>query len=258
MLNEESPQNLGRRAPRAARAASLLTLLALLPFAAYAQRRVTKEYPATRSVRLYLKNRSGTVTVEAWDRNKVRISASMESSSTKMLPEVSGDGVTVDIERENRGDTGDVNFTIQVPADSTVDIQTKLGNIIVRNIRGEVVRARVSTEGDIELTGIRARTVVAENIRGNILFDADLLDGGIYELKSVEGNIQLRINADSGFRLTATAPRTRNINLGGFAASGQWEFRGDRRQVFGKVGQGGAALNTTNQNGSIVFYPRTR
>ena len=151
--------------------------------------------------------------------------------------------MTIDVERENREDKGDVNFTIYVPAYSTVDIQTKRGNIIVRNVRGSVVRARVSTEGDIELTGIRSQMVVAENIMGNILFDAELLDGGTYELKSTQGDIQLRINADAGFRLTATAPRTRNIDVNGFAGRGQFEFFNDKRKVIGKVGNGGAKLN---------------
>ncbi len=251
---------------RAARAylriASLLVFGAFLLFASApdtaAQKRMTKEYPATSSVRLFLNNRSGTVEVIAWDKNKIKVSATMESSSTRVVPQSSGDDMTIDIERENREDTGDVNFTVYLPANSAVDIQTKRGNIIVRNIRGAVVRARVSTEGDIELTGIRAQLVVAENIIGNILFDAELMNGGTYELKSMQGDIQLRIDADSGFNLTATAPRTRNINLNGFAGRGQFKFSSDDRRVFGKVGDGGAALSTTNGRGSIVLRPRTR
>ena len=97
---------------------------------------------------------------------------------------------------------------------------------------------------------------MAENIRGNILFDAELLNGGSYMLKSVEGDIQLRITADAGFRLTAVAPRTRSIDLGGFAGRGQFEFFNDRRKVVGKVGDGGASLNMTNGRGSITFMQR--
>ena len=266
----DAPHSLKRRAragvARAARAfrrvaAALVMFSALALFSpaeASAQKGFTKEYPATPNVRLFLINRSGTVEVIAWERAKVKVSARMESSSTRVVPQVSGDDVTIDVERENREDKGDVNFTVYVPAYSTVDIQTKRGNIIVRNVRGSVVRARVSTEGDIELTGIRAQMVVAENIMGNILFDAELLDGGTYELKSTQGDIQLRINADAGFRLTATAPRTRNIDVNGFAGRGQFEFFNDKRKVIGKVGNGGAKLNTTNTLGSISIAPRTR
>lgn len=223
---------------------------------ALAQRRVSREYPAPPNVRLHLHNRSGTIEVVAWDKNKVRVSATMESSSAKMTPEVNDDGVRIDVRRENREDVGDINFKIQVPTDSTVDISTMRGNITIRNVRGQMVRAHVSSEGDIELTGIRAMTVMAENTVGNILFDAELLRGGTYVLNSTQGDIQLRITAEAGFRLMAVAPRTRNINLNGFADRGQFEFINEKRRVVGKVGEGGASLSTTNGRGSIVFMPR--
>lgn len=246
-----------RRLARACLGAALLALsLAAVAGDALAQRRVTREYPARPNIRLHLHNRSGTVTVLAWNKNKIKVSAEMESSSARMTPEVSGDGVVINVVRENRDDVGDINFTIQVPTDSVVDIETMRGNITVRDVRGEMVRASVSTAGDIELTGIRAMTVMAENTIGNILFDADLMRGGTYELKSTQGDIQIRITAEAGFRLLAVAPRTRNIDLGGFAGKGQFEFLNDKRKVVGKVGEGAAALSTTNGRGSIVFMPR--
>ena len=135
-------------------------------------------------------------------------------------------------------------------------ISTMSGGIITHNVRGQMVRAHVTSEGDIELTGIRARTVMAENTVGNILFDAELLRGGTYVLNSTQGDIQLRITAESGFRLMAVAPRTRNIDLNGFVNKGEFEFINEKRKVVGKVGDGGAQLNTTNGRGSIVFMPR--
>jgi len=236
--------------------AALLSLLTWLAPGAAAQRRFTREYPTRANVRLHLHNRSGQIEVLAWDKSRIKITATMESGSAKMAPEVSEGGVVIDVRRDNRDDVGDINFKILVPADSTVDISTMSGNIIIRNVRGQMVRANVSTAGDIELTGIRAYTVVAENTIGNILFDAELLSGGTYELKSTQGDIQLRISAASGFRLMAVAPRTRNIDLNGFADKGQFEFFNDKRKVVGKVGDGGAALSTTNGRGSIVFMPR--
>ena len=245
---------------RFSRAFAAVLLLCVLAFAApartYAQRRFSREYPAQPNVRLHLHNRSGTVEVVAWNKNRIRVSATMESPSAKLTPEAGGDGVSIDVRRENRDDVGDINFVIQVPPDTLVDITTLRGNITVRNVRGQMVRASVSTEGDIELTGIRACTVVAENTVGNILFDAELLRGCTYELKSTQGDIQLRITAESGFRLMAVAPRTRNIDLNGFADKGEFEYFNDKRKVVGKVGDGGAALSTTNGRGSIVFMPR--
>ena len=184
---------------------------------ALAQRRFTREYPVQPNIRVQLLNRSGTIEVLAWEKRAVRVTATMESPSAKMTPEVSGDAVLIDVRRDNRDDVGDINFKIQVPANSTVDISTMTGDITIRNVHGQMVRAHVSSEGDIELTGIRAQTVMAENTVGNILFDAELLRGGTYVLNSTEGDITLRITAESGFRLTAVAPRTRSIDLNGFA-----------------------------------------
>ncbi len=236
-----------------------LVALAALLFAApqaRAQKRFSKDYPAQPNIRLQLLNRSGRIEVVGWEKNTVRVTATMESRSTKMQPEVSGDSMRIDVRRDNRDDMGDVNFTIRVPFNSAVDISTMSGGIVIRNVRGEMVRAHVTSEGDIELTGIRAQTVMAENTVGNILFDAELLRGGTYVLNSTQGDITLRITAESGFRLTAVAPRTRNIDLNGFAHKGEFEFINEKRKVVGKVGDGGALLNTTNGRGSIVFMPR--
>jgi hypothetical protein len=216
-----------------------------------------KEYPAQQPrVVVQLYNRLGTVEVETWEKNKIKVTAKMESSKASVIPEMSGNSIRINVPRDNRDDVGDINFKIMVPADSTVDISTMVGNIIIRNVRGETVRAKVSAEGDIELTGIRAQTVVAENTRGNILFDAELLRDGVYDLSSTRGDIQLRITASSGFRLMATSLKTRSINLGGFAGKGDFNFTNNNRQVVGKVGDGGAVLSTTNGLGSIVFMQR--
>jgi hypothetical protein len=239
-------------------AASLFFVLSPTATTVYAQHKFSKTYPARRNVRLQLNNRSGTIEVIGWDRNEIKITADMEAPAARFTPVLKDDGIYIDVMNDTRGreDVGDVNFRIQVPSESTVDLETKRGNIIVHNVQGGMVRAVVTTEGDINLTGIRANRVMASIISGNILFDADLMRGGMYELKSTQGDINLRINAGSGFTLTATAPRTRNINLGDFAGRGSWDFQSNNRRVVGKVGDGGAILNTTNLRGSIMFVSR--
>lgn len=240
-------------------ACAVVLLLAFSPAATvFAQHKFSKSYPARRNVRLQLNNRSGTIEVNGWDRDEIKITADMEAPAARFTPVLKEDGLWIDVMNDTRGreDVGDVNFRIQVPTGSSVDLETKRGNITVHNVQGGMVRAVVTTEGDINLTGIRANRVMASIISGNILFDADLMRGGMYELRSTQGNINLRINAGSGFTLTATAPRTRNINLGPFAGIGSWDFQSNNRKVVGTVGDGGATLNTTNLRGSIVLVSR--
>lgn len=224
----------------------------------FAQKSFSRTYPARSNVRLIIINWSGAITVETWDRSEIKISAKMESPAARFTPQMSDTGLKVDVINANRGrgDIGAVNFKVQVPVNSTVDLETKRGDITVRGVQGSMVRAHVTLEGDIELTDIRAVMVRAENITGDILFDGDLMSGGSYDFQSMQGNINIRIPQDSAFRLVATAPLTRDIALGEFAHHPGLNFLSDGRKVMGHVGDGRASLNIINQRGRISFLRR--
>jgi hypothetical protein len=180
----------------------------------------------------------------------------MDSPAARFNPEQSEDALVINVVNDNRGrgDFGDVNFQIWVPYSSTVEIVTRRGNIIVRDVGGTRVRAR-SFEGDIELTGIRAASVMAENTMGNITYDGEITSGGEYVFQSTQGDISISLPANAAFRLVATAPMTRNIALGPFP-SGGLSFIGEGRKVVGNIGEGGGSLTVTNLRGSIKFFRR--
>ena len=230
--------------------------LSAAPQEIVAQKKFSKTYPASKNVRLQLTNRTGTVTVEGWDRNEVKITAFMEAPAANMEPQNLSGKIYIDLVKDNQGrnEVGNVNFTINVPYDSSVDIETRMGNLNVSNIRGTLVRAHISSEGDITLTNIYSPAVSAENLIGDILFDGEVQSGGVYRFTSTRGNINLHIPFNSAFNLVATAPSTRSISLGSFSNS-RMNF-GDGRRVFGKVGDGNATLTVTNQRGSISFINR--
>ncbi|HEX8145203.1 MAG TPA: DUF4097 family beta strand repeat-containing protein [Pyrinomonadaceae bacterium] len=247
----------GRRRGRAVLAALAISLLSLsFVVDASAQKSVTRKYPARQNVRLELVNRFGKIEVVAWNRNEIKVTASMDSPIARFNPEQSEDALVIDVVGDNRGrgEIGDVKFQIWVPYNSTVEIVTRRGDIIIRDVSGSRVRAR-SFEGDIELTGIRAATVMAENTMGNITFDGEIMSGGEYVFSSTQGDINISIPANSAFRLVATAPMTRNIGLGPFP-SGGLSFIGEGRKVVGNVGDGGASVTVTNLRGSIKFFRR--
>ncbi len=222
-----------------------------------AQKRFSRTYPASKNVRLELSNRTGTVQVEGWERQEVAIAADMEHPAAIVAPQNLSGKILINLVKDNqgRGEVGSVNFVIKVPYSSSVDIQTAMGNLSVTNVQGMLVRAKISTEGDITLTNIGAANVKAENIIGDIFFDGLIHSGGIYSFSSMRGNINLRIPSNSSFQLVATAPSTRNIQLGSFSGSGL-NFVSDGRRVIGKTGDGGASLTVTNQRGNIAFIGR--
>ena len=176
----------------------------------FAQKKFSKTYPASKNVRLQLTNRTGTVTVEGWDREEVKILALMEAPAANMEPRSLSGTIDINLVKDNqgRGEVGNVNFTIKVPYDSSVDIETRMGNLNVSNVRGTLVRAHISSEGDIVLTNIYASAVSAENLIGDIFFDGDIQREGNYRFSSTRGNINLRIPFTSSFRMVATAPCT--------------------------------------------------
>lgn len=222
-----------------------------------AQKKFFKNYPASKNVRLQLTNRTGTVTVEGWEKEQVQISAYLEAPAANVVPQNLSGTIVINVVKDNqdRSDVGNVNFTVKVPYTSSVDIETRMGNLNVSNVRGGLVRAHISSEGDITLTNISAGNVAAENVIGDIFFDGEILSGGNYRFISTRGNINLRIPFDSGFKLLATAPSTRNISLGEFAGRNM-RFVGDGRRVIGQSGDGSAIITITNQRGSISFIRR--
>ena len=246
---------------RSLKSAILLTLsvgflCALLPLEAAAQRRFSRTYPAGQNVRLQLLNRTGTVIVEGWDRNEVNIQAYLEAPAATIEPRSLSGTIEINLVRDNQGrEVGNVNFRVRVPFTSSVDIETKMGNLTVSNIRGSLVRAHISTEGDITLTNIAATGVSAQNGIGDIFFDGVIQPGGGYRFFSINGNINLRIPPGSSFKLVATAPSTRNISLGGLDLR-DLRWMGDGRRVGGISGDGSAALSVTNQRGNISFIRR--
>lgn len=222
-----------------------------------AQKKFSTTYTAQKNVRIELTNRSGTVTVEGWNKDKIEISAYLEAPAANIVPQNLSGTILINVVKDNQGrnDVGNVNFNIKVPYTSSVDIETRIGNLSVSNVSGSLVRASITSEGDITLTNISAGSVSAENIIGDIFFDGVIKANGNYRFSSTKGNISLRFPTQSNFKLVATAPSTRNISIGSLSNAGL-RFVSNGQRVFGTVGDGSATISVTNQRGSIAFFAR--
>lgn len=203
-----------------------------------------------------MRNLFGTITVETWPKDEIRITATMESPAAHFNPQQTAAGLVIDIVGDNRGrgDVGDVNFRIQVPTRTSVDLETRRGQINVSNIQGDLVRAHISTSGDVTLSGINAARVFASNTTGNIFFDGEFASGGTYEFKSGQGTITLQLPANCGFHLVATAP-AKKISLGRFW-NDDMKLVGEGRRIIGDVGDGRASVTITTYQGNILFVRR--
>jgi hypothetical protein len=231
-----------------------ILILICAAMSVWSQQKISKRYPVSKNVRVELRNISGTIVVESWNKDEVRLTATCESSNAHVVPKQYAENLVVDVMNDNRGrEVGDINFKLQVPANTSLDLETKRGQIYVTNMRGGSVRAHVSSEGDIELTNVVASHVVAQNVIGNIFFDGEFSNGGTYEFKSNKGDITIRIPGDSAFRLVAASP-ARKITLGEFWNNG---FKTqDGRKYVGDVGDGRSSVSVTNFSGQITFMRR--
>src|SRR4029453_1104372 len=114
----------------------LLTSLVSTGVVSVAQQTLKRTYPAGKNVRIELKNISGTIPVESWQRDEIKLSAVLEAPIAKLTPRATGESLLVDVMGENRGrgDVGNVNFNFQFPVGPSVDRETRQGNISVSNI----------------------------------------------------------------------------------------------------------------------------
>ena len=252
MINRPPAHIAKRRKP----AVFAFLLVIALTSSAIAQQRVSRNFPVGKNVRLELKNLSGTITVETWKRDEIKITAIMDAPAVHFNPRQTEAGLVIDIVGDNRGraDVGDVNFRVQLPARSSVDLETRRGQISVSNIQGDLVRAHVWTSGDIQLYGVNASRVFASNTTGDIFFDGEFASGGTYEFKSGQGTITLQLPVNCGFRLVASAP-AKKISMGRFW-NDNMKTLGDGRRIIGDVGDGRASVTVTNYQGDIKFLHR--
>src|ERR1700752_3340720 len=90
---------------------ALGALLALTSasFSIYAQQQLSKRYPAGKNVRIELRNISGTIVVESWNKDEIRLSATIESKGAHVVPKQVDQSLVVDVMSDNRG-KGDIAY----------------------------------------------------------------------------------------------------------------------------------------------------
>ncbi len=236
---------------------SVVFFFALSASEASAQKKFSKTYPASKNIRLQLTNRTGTITVQGWNRDEVRIEANLDKPIAKIIPKNKSGLIYVNVVQDNQGrdEVGDVNFNIYVPYSSSIDIETRIGNLNVSNVQGGFVRAHITSEGDITLTNIGSSGISAKNVIGDIFYDGLIQPNSKYIFTSTQGNINIRIPLESNFNLVATAPSTRNIDTGPFNNK-TMKYFGTGRRLVAKFGDGSADVTATNQQGTISFLRR--
>jgi DUF4097 and DUF4098 domain-containing protein YvlB len=196
---------------------------------AMAQQKINKRVTVASDATVEVSNVQGGVTISAWDKNEVELTADLESDKDELEFEASERHVRVEVERPhgkyNHDDGDDAYLTLRVPSGARLIIDTVSAEIGVTGVKGEQSLESVSGEvrtqafdapvranavsGDITVTGNGGKAAVStENvsgtstvtgIRGNYQgevvsgeLNAVVAGGERLELSSVSGDINLQ------------------------------------------------------------------
>ena len=218
--------------------------------------------------RVRVHNVSGDVNVTPSTSGKVEIVGTKRGSSryfadiTAQVKETD-DGIVVCVvweERENwcddrgyhsegngeRWGRASMDLEIKLPANLQVSANSVSGNVSVAGAQGDV---RVnSVSGDVKVDKVRASSVRAHTVSGNVVVQVEALTGtGELSFTSVSGDVTLEL------------PRTLDADLSMHTVSGRIDSdfqmtlngRMDRRRLEARIGKGGRDLDVTTVSGDL-------
>jgi putative adhesin len=253
--------------------AVVLTLL-LVPIVAGAQDRdgdLHWERRVSSGQTVHVRNINGNVSVTPSSSGRVEIvgirrgSGRTASRLTADVTETS-DGLMVCVVRLNSDDDCDgrgyhhhgddddnwgdasLNLEIRLPTNVEIDASSVSGNVDVVGAQGDVRAGSVS--GDVRLERLRATSIDAHSVSGEISASIESLSGsGSLSFKSVSGDVKLEL------------PRSLDADLSMSSVSGQLDSdfqmtlgggsRSSRRRIEARIGRGGRELNLTTVSGDV-------
>jgi DUF4097 and DUF4098 domain-containing protein YvlB len=278
------------------RAAGLLAASLLVCGAASASPdRIVRHFKVDAHPVITLHNPNGMVTVRAWTKWEVMVTATRASNKVEAVADETGN--RVDIMTDRASDTVApedlrVDYEINVPEDAELQIHDDSGAVTVNNVLGdmnvETVGAGVDLEdaagyltvktvggsfqcmrcagrlevssisGNFKLIDLRSYHVRAQTSTGNILFNGEFLPNGIYLLKNYSGVIEVQFSPGDSFDLSATSLKGKVNNEAKLTPPAHPEHFGSRygNSLFGTFNQGRAKVELTSFDGTINIRKR--
>jgi len=176
-----------------------------------------KTYPFSANGRLSLSNVNGSVVVEAWDRNEVRVEYTKVASSRDRLADVEvrieaqSDRINIETDYDNwktrdgqnwRSGKLNVEFHLMVPRTAFLnEVETVNGSVTVSNFTNFTKISAVN--GAVKANNLRGAANLS-TVNGEVSADFDRLEtGSKIVLSTVNGKVFLMIPSDSNATLTA-------------------------------------------------------
>lgn len=225
--------------------------------------RFEQSYPLNANGRVSLSNVNGSIVVEAWDRNEVRLQYVKSADSRERLAEVEvridarPDRFHVEADhnsprRSNNGwNSGrlKVEFHLMVPRGAVLnEIEAVNGSVTVSNFTN--ITRISAVNGSVKATNLRG-TANLSTVNGEVHADFDRLDAGTkISLDTVNGRVNLLLPSDANATIKADSLNGNITNdLGLPVQKGKYVGR----DVYGRVGSGDVQIRMDSVNGTIHF-----
>ena len=205
---------------------------------------------------------NGSVSVTGWDRDEIQVRAQVRSwDRDEDLARDRLDQIEIDTDgviRAHGPDVRDswwpfgrhrggwnVSFEIMAPYDTDLWVDSVNGRIVVADMRGQMDVE--TTNGGISLTNVSA-TVRGRTVNGGISAELsdDTFDGDVFDVRTTNGGIVMRIPGDFSARLDVET-----VN-GGVRSDFPVTREGFRnREVSATLGSGGPLIRARTVNGGV-------
>jgi len=219
-------------------------------------------YPLNASGRVNLSNVNGSIIVEAWDRNEVKLQYTKVADSKDRLADVEvkiesrSDYFSAEVDYGNwrKGTDGwksgklNVEFRLMVPRGAMLnEVETVNGSVTVSNFTNFTKISAVN--GSVKATNIRG-TARLSTVNGEVDADFDRLESGTkINAETVNGRVRISIPSDSNATLKADSLNGSITNDFGLPVR-KGKYVG--RDMFGKLGNGEVQVRLESVNGTLT------
>ena len=225
--------------------------------------RFEQTYPLNANGRVSVSNVNGSITVETWDRQEVKLEYVKTAENSERLSEVevSIDArqdyfqVETDYDNLKRGNNREsrhngrlqVEYRLMVPRNAILDeIETVNGSINISNTANSTKASAVN--GEVRATNLRG-TANLSTVNGTVVAEFDRLDTtNKISLDTVNGQVNLVIPSDANATIKADTLNGNIENDFGLPVrKGQYVGK----DLYGKIGNGSIQIKLNSVNGGL-------
>lgn len=224
--------------------------------------KIEEVHPLNPNGRVSVSNVNGSIEVEAWDRNEVRLEATKIANSKETLADVDiridarpdSFSVETDYNNVNWGDRGNnrnrrlqVQFRMWVPRTARLDeVETVNGSVTVKDFVNFTKISAVN--GNVTASNLRGAANLS-TVNGEVVADFDRLESGSrISLSTVNGRVSLVIPSDTNATIKADSLNGEIRNDFGLPVR-KGQYIG--RDLYGRVGTGGVDIKLNSVNGAL-------